>query len=170
MVKPRVSKISDGYGDGIVARSRMPRRRRGRHSVPGLELLEYGPCLVGGTVKPNDVLFTTKLAAHSGGDAIAPYRCVVLLEPRAEFSSPPSPSRRSARGIWLGFPCHSAKAFPSVAVICVFPGCRAYLFRGVEADFERDLRSRIFDSCSSSWNRGFSEFPIFLHVRLIGVD
>ena len=31
------------------------------------------------------------------------------------------------------------------------------------------LRSRIFDSCSSSWNRGFHEFPIIMHVRLIRV-
>ena len=28
----------------------------------------------------DDVLFTTKIAIHSGGDAIAPYRCVVLLD------------------------------------------------------------------------------------------
>ena len=31
------------------------------------------------------------------------------------------------------------------------------------------LRSRIFDSCSSSWNRGFHEFPIILLIRFIRV-
>ena len=35
---------------------------------------------VGGTVTLYDVSFTTKIAIHSGGDAIAPYRCVVLLD------------------------------------------------------------------------------------------
>ena len=39
----------------------------------GLALSEHGPCLVGGTVTLDDVLFTTKIAIHSGGDAIAPY-------------------------------------------------------------------------------------------------
>ena len=29
------------------------------------------------------------------------------------------------------------------------------------------LRGRILDSCSSSWNRDFHEFPPFLHVQLI---
>ena len=31
------------------------------------------------------------------------------------------------------------------------------------------LRSRIFDSRSSSWSRGFHESPIILHIRLIRV-
>ena len=47
---------------------------------PGLALSEHGPCLVGGTVTLDDVSFTTKIAIHSGGDAIAPYRCVALLD------------------------------------------------------------------------------------------
>ena len=38
---------------------------------PGLALSERGPCL-GGTVTLGDVLFTTEIAIHSGGDAIAP--------------------------------------------------------------------------------------------------
>ena len=46
---------------------------------PGLALSEHGPCLVGGTVTVDDVSFTTKIAIHSGGDAIAPYRSVALL-------------------------------------------------------------------------------------------
>ena len=48
--------------------------------VPGLALSEHGPCLVGGTVTLDDVWFTTKIAIHCGGDAIAPYRCVATLD------------------------------------------------------------------------------------------
>ena len=47
---------------------------------PGLALPEHGPCLVGGTVTLDDVSFTTKIAIHSGGDAMAPYSCVALLD------------------------------------------------------------------------------------------
>ena len=47
---------------------------------PRLALSEHDPCLVGGTVTLDDVSFTTKLAVHSGGDAIVPYRYVVLLD------------------------------------------------------------------------------------------
>ena len=43
-------------------------------------LREHGPCLVGGTVTLDDVSFTTETAIHSGGDAIAPYRCTALLD------------------------------------------------------------------------------------------
>ena len=46
----------------------------------GLALSEHGPCFVGSTVTLDDVSFTTKIAIHSGGDAIAPYRCVALLD------------------------------------------------------------------------------------------
>ena len=46
---------------------------------PSLALPENGPCLVGGTVTLDDVSFTTKIAIHSGGDAMAPYSCVALL-------------------------------------------------------------------------------------------
>ena len=45
---------------------------------PGLALSEHS--LVGGTVTLDDVSFTTKIAIHSGGDAIAPYRCVAILD------------------------------------------------------------------------------------------
>ena len=31
------------------------------------------------------------------------------------------------------------------------------------------LRSCIFDACSSSWNRGFHELSIIMHIRLIRV-
>ena len=41
---------------------------------------EHGPCLVGGTVTPDDVSCTTEIAIHSGGDAIAPYRCTALVD------------------------------------------------------------------------------------------
>ena len=47
---------------------------------PGLALSEHGPYLVGGTVALDAVSFTTKLAIHRGGDAIAPYRCVALRD------------------------------------------------------------------------------------------
>ena len=40
----------------------------------------HGPCLVGGTVTPDDVSFTAEIAIYSGGDAIAPYRCTALLD------------------------------------------------------------------------------------------
>ena len=53
---------------------------------PYLALSEHGPCLVGGTVTLDDVSFTTKVAIHSGGDAIGPYICVALLD----TGSPPS--------------------------------------------------------------------------------
>ena len=46
---------------------------------PGLALSEHDPCVVGGTVTLDDVSFTI-IAIHSGGDAIAPYRCVALLD------------------------------------------------------------------------------------------
>ena len=51
----------------------------------------------------------------------------------------------------------------------VFPGRRAYPFRGVGVEFEWVLRSRIFDSCAISWNRIFPELPTCLHMRLIRV-
>ena len=48
--------------------------------APGLALSEHNPCLVGGTVTLGDASFTAKIAAHSGGDAIVPYRCAALLD------------------------------------------------------------------------------------------
>ena len=42
-------------------------------------LPEHGSCLIGGTVTLDAVSFTTDIAIHSGGDAIAPYRCTALL-------------------------------------------------------------------------------------------
>ena len=47
---------------------------------PGLARSEHGPCFVRGTVTLDDVSFTTNIAIHSGGDAIAPYRCVTLVD------------------------------------------------------------------------------------------
>ena len=46
----------------------------------GLALSEHGPCFVGGTMTLDGISFTTKIAIHSGGNAIAPYRCVLLLD------------------------------------------------------------------------------------------
>ena len=47
---------------------------------PGLAPLDHGPCLVGSTVTMDDVSFFTKLVIHSGGEAIAPYRCMALVD------------------------------------------------------------------------------------------
>ena len=47
---------------------------------PGLALSEHGPCLVGGAVTLDYVSFTIKTVIHIRGDAIAPYRCVALLD------------------------------------------------------------------------------------------
>ena len=39
---------------------------------PGFAASEHGPCLVGGTVRLDDVSFTTKkIAIHGGGDTVA---------------------------------------------------------------------------------------------------
>ena len=45
-----------------------------------LAISEHGPCLDGCTVTVDDVSRTTKIAVHSGGDAIAPYRCLALID------------------------------------------------------------------------------------------
>lgn len=72
---------------------------------------------------------------------------------------------QSAGGVGLGFPCHSVNMFPSIAFTCVFPAAEPIRSEvGVGAEFERVFRSHIFDSCSSSWNRIFTKFPIFLDV------
>lgn len=46
----------------------------------GLALSKHSTCLVGGTASLDDVSLTSKTAMHSGGDAIASYRCVAILE------------------------------------------------------------------------------------------
>ena len=53
-------------------------------SVSDRALPENGPCLVGGTVTLDDVSSTIEMAIHSGGDAIALYRCTAL--PDTSFS------------------------------------------------------------------------------------
>ena len=47
---------------------------------PSLALSEHGPCLVGGIITLDDASFTTKIAAHSGANALAPFGCVALLD------------------------------------------------------------------------------------------
>ena len=47
---------------------------------PSLAQSKHGPCLVRGIVTIDDVSFSIKIALHSGGDAITPYRCVALLD------------------------------------------------------------------------------------------
>ena len=39
-----------------------------------------GPCLVGGIITLENASFTTKIAVHSGANALAPYGCVALLD------------------------------------------------------------------------------------------
>ena len=45
-----------------------------------LALPEHGPCLVGGIITLEDDSFTTKIAVHSGANALATFGCVVLLD------------------------------------------------------------------------------------------
>ena len=47
---------------------------------PSLELPEHGPYLVEGIITLDDASFTTKIAAHSGANALAPFGCVTLLD------------------------------------------------------------------------------------------
>ena len=49
-------------------------------AVPSLALPENGPCLVDGIITLDDASFTTKIAVHSGANALAPYGCVALLD------------------------------------------------------------------------------------------
>ena len=49
---------------------------------PSLVLPEHGPCLVGSIITLDDASFTTKIAVHSGANALAPYGCVALLDRR----------------------------------------------------------------------------------------
>ena len=45
---------------------------------PSLALPEHGPCLIGGIITLDDASFTTKIAVHSGANALAPYGWVAL--------------------------------------------------------------------------------------------
>ena len=49
-------------------------------AVPSLALPENGPCLVDGIITLDDASFTTKIASHSGANAVAPCGCVALLD------------------------------------------------------------------------------------------
>ena len=49
-------------------------------AVPSLALSEHGPCLVDGIITLDDASFTTKIAVHSGANAVARYGCVALLD------------------------------------------------------------------------------------------
>ena len=48
--------------------------------VPSLALPEHGPCLVDGINTLDDASFTTKIAVHSGANAVAPCGWVALLD------------------------------------------------------------------------------------------
>ena len=47
---------------------------------PSLVLPEHGPCLIGGIITLDDASFTTKIAVHSGANALVPVGCVALLD------------------------------------------------------------------------------------------
>ena len=47
---------------------------------PSLTRPEHGPCIVGGINTLVDASFITKIAVHSGANALAPYGCVALLD------------------------------------------------------------------------------------------
>ena len=47
---------------------------------PSLAQSEHGPCLVGGIIALDDALVTTKIAFHSGPNALAPFGCVALFD------------------------------------------------------------------------------------------
>lgn len=97
------------------------------------------------------------------GSATFPFHVFVA------FSPPPQPCWLHAGGFGLDFPYHSAHILPSVSIVRVFPGCRCSPLRDVRVDFEWALRSRFFDSCSSSWNRSFPDFLIDLVMLLVRV-
>ena len=63
-----------------ISRKCRPTKARASGVGPGLALSELSPCLVGSTVTLDDVSLTTKTAIHCGGNAIAPYRYVALLD------------------------------------------------------------------------------------------
>ena len=48
--------------------------------VSSLALPEHGPCLVDGIITLDDASFTTKIAVHSGANAVTPHGCVALLD------------------------------------------------------------------------------------------
>ena len=99
----------------------------------------------------------------AAGNVTFPFRVLVA------YSRPPR-AMLAVRGSFLAwFPSSQHLSFPSIAILRAFPDCRAYPFKGVGLVSEWVLRSRIFDSCSRSWNRGFPHFPIFLRFRLVRV-
>ena len=59
-----------------------------------------------------------------------------------------------------------ARAYVIYLFLAYLAGFVTLPFRGVGVWVSR---SRTFDSCSGSWNGGFREFPIILHVRFIRV-
>ena len=85
--------------------------------------------------------------------------------PFCSFRSRPLPTL-AVHGRFLTVVCLLiVSGFPSTSFLCVFPGFTAKPFRGMGVGFE-EPHIRL---CSSYWNRDFREFPIFLHMRLIGV-
>ena len=96
----RWPRSSFGVFDLFLGRAGRPKSERFGDSFwrrPWLALSEHGPCLVGGTMALDDISFTTKIAIHSGGDTIAPYRCVALLD----TGSPQTLIRRDVLGRML---------------------------------------------------------------------
>ena len=49
---------------------------------PSLALPEHGPCFGGGVITLDDASFTTKIAVHSGVNALGTFDCVPLCKLR----------------------------------------------------------------------------------------
>ena len=79
--------------------------------LPCLTLPEHGPCLVDGIITLDDASFTTKIAVHSGGNAVAPYGCLALLE----TVSPQTVIRRNVLDRMLSVGAASVSCEPNCA-------------------------------------------------------
>ena len=114
----------------------------------------------------------SKVVAWVFGVVLGVFRVTFLLVFGIHFSlfqassSPPSPV---AGGTAMAFvddfflPLKAQSSFHFfVRIMPVSLPCRS-------EGWERILRRHILDSCSSSCNRGFHDFPIILHIRLIRV-
>ena len=107
-------------------------------------------------------------AQREGFDVVFPFHsaCVLLQSPFFLRSPPPTPRWRSAGGFLQWFALSQRLRFTSITFVHVFPGFIAQPFRGVAVGFE-ESHLRLMFQLLLQWNRDFSEFPIFLHVRLV---
>ena len=79
--------------------------------LPCLVLPEHGPCLVDGIITLDDASFTTKIAVHSGANAVAPYGCLALLD----TGSPQTVIRRDVLDRMLSVGAASVSCEPNCA-------------------------------------------------------